>query len=94
MSKTVIISKIRSKSLHGTIDVSIMDNGDLDYGMYDFGSFVEDMWGKDDYEYDIIVRKEHIDDLLLQLIKEKFKTTSDFMEWLREKKIPYDASSW
>lgn len=64
----------------------------------DMGPAVEHIFREDDYEYWVTVQKEHKDWLLLNLIKDVFADhptpSSAYMEWLKEKGIPYDFSSY
>lgn len=79
---------------HNVLEVIIDDEGNLNLEGYDIGDFVKEYWGDDDYEYFILVKKENLSTILLWLIKERFKNSSDFMNWLKEKQIPYEFGSW
>lgn len=70
---------------------NIEENGALHLSSFDFGPEVDKMWGHD-YEYDITIEKEWKDTILLFLIQEHFKTTSEFKKWCDEKSIPSTTS--
>lgn len=72
----------------------IVDNGDLQLEGYDIGDSVEEFWGDDDYEYWVTVASNYKDTLLLHLLKERFKDSSSFMAWLKQKDIPYQFDSY
>jgi len=54
--------------------------------------------GHDDYEYDVIVKPEQKDTLLLALLADRFDgdscASSHFMQYLDAKGIPYDFDTW
>ncbi len=92
--KKLNINSINRQDLHGNVDVEIRENGDLNMGLYDRGETVEKIFGSDEYEYDLTVKKEDAEMVLLYLLKEKFTSTSDFKKWLEENKIPFKEESW
>lgn len=73
--------------------VNIQEDGVLHLGSFDFGPDVDRLWGHD-YEYDIYVEKEWKDTILLLLLQEHFKTTSEFEKWIDNKAIPSTTSLW
>jgi hypothetical protein len=78
------------------LDVLIDGTGDLVMEGEDTGPSVERVWDDDEYEYFVRVSKRHKDWLLLNLVKEVFgesPSSSAFMRWLKEKKIPYESHS-
>jgi hypothetical protein len=60
----------------------------------DSGPRVEEAWGDSDYEYWVKVAPQWKDTVLMRLIAERFNTSSEFMEWLKNKGIPYDFDSY
>ena len=72
----------------------IDDKGNLRMEGQDIGRLVEKTWGQDEYEYAVTVDRLLKDTVLLNLLKERFKTTSEFMEWLKGKKLEYEFWSW
>lgn len=81
--------------------------GDLVIDGYDLGSLVEEMKGSRDYEYQIIVEKENLDELaqaldidleiLLITLPEHFNGNyafSNFKNFLKEKNIPFKQFYW
>lgn len=92
--KKLRINEINRKDLQGSIDISIQENGDLNMGLYDRGETVEKIFGDDEYEYDLTVKKENAEMVLLHLMKEKFSSTTEFKKWLQKNKIPFTEESW
>ncbi|HUY00034.1 MAG TPA: hypothetical protein VMV49_10805 [Candidatus Deferrimicrobium sp.] len=86
--KRITIYDIRTESSHSTLEACIDDQGDLVLEGYDIGDFVKEYWGDSDYEYWLRVKAEHVPAVLLWLIQERFKTDSEFRNWLDAKKIP------
>jgi hypothetical protein len=80
-----MVEKENGKTYY-TDSVYIRDDGLLHVNSFDYGPEVERLWG-DDYEYDIYVEKEWKDSILLLLLQEKFKSTSDFKKWLDSKGV-------
>ncbi len=76
------------------LDAKIDESGNLLLEGYDIGDSVEEFWGDSDYEYWLTVSHEWKDTVLLLLIKEKFKLSSDFQIWLESKEIPCKFESW
>ncbi|MBD3256536.1 MAG: hypothetical protein GF383_15680 [Candidatus Lokiarchaeota archaeon] len=55
---------------------------------YMCGESVRERFGDFDYEYWTTVKAENAFEILLRLLKEKFKTNRDFKEWLEKKNNP------
>jgi hypothetical protein len=85
-------------SVFSTTDLEIAPNGSLQLSGYDVGELVQQFVGHDDYEYDVIVRPEHKDQLLLALLADRFggnsSASSQFMQFLKSKGIPYAFDTW
>jgi hypothetical protein len=62
--------------------------GDLVLEGHDIGPKVEQFVGDSDFEYWQTVKAPNVPMVLLQLIKDRFKTRSEFDAWLTEKGIP------
>ena len=81
-----------------TTDAKIMPDGSLQVSGYDIGVAAQDFVGHDDYEYDVIVKPEHKDALLLALLADRFggdpRASSHFQAYLDAKGIPYDFDTW
>jgi hypothetical protein len=61
---------------------------------YDIGETVESIWGDSDYEYWVKVKSQDKNKVLLELIKDRFTSETDFQKWLESKNIPSTFSSW
>ena len=99
MNKINIYDRHSGKKDHFVLDAKIKDEGDLVLEGFDIGDFVKEYWGDSDYEYWLIIKVEHLPALLLHLIKECFDkkiftNDSEFNDWLKEKSIPSEFSSW
>ena len=80
------------------IDVEITHAGDLLFSGQDLGEAPESFFGDSDYEYWLMIPKEHKDGVLLALI-EKHHTgnksvITQFQELLKSKGIPSEFHSW
>lgn len=76
------------------LEAYVEEGGDLVIEGYDLGKTVKEVWGDTDYEYWRRVKREHVPTVLLQLIKERFSSDVAFHDWLKEKGIPDEFSSW
>ena len=76
------------------LDAYINAEGDLVLEGYDFGKSVEDFWGDDDYEFWRVVKAEDVPKVLLELIKDRFNSDTDFKNWLDSKGIKSLFDSW
>lgn len=76
------------------LEAYIEEGGDLVLEGYDLGESVKKVWGDSDYEYWRRVNREHVPMVLLQLIKDRFTSDVAFHEWLSEKGIPDDFTSY
>jgi hypothetical protein len=110
MGKRVRLFELIRADIKVTVDAFFDENGNLLVDGYDIGKTVESAWGDSDYEYSITVPKENLDALCLALelktngheeilekMKEKFSGNSGFSafgDFLSEKGIKYDSSSW
>jgi len=92
--KEINLREDKTKDNSSYLDAKIDDQENLVMEGYDIGKSPEEFWGDDDYEYWVVVQKEFKDTVLLWLLKEHFRTSTDFMNWLKSKNIPYEFSSW
>ena len=76
------------------LSAEISDNGDLIINDYCIGPFAQEMYGHDDVEADVKVKKDFKDTLLLLLLKERFDKFSEIREWLKSNGVPYKFDSW
>lgn len=90
----IVMIDTEREDLRVTLVARIDETGDLILEGYDRGAYVEKMWGNSDYEYWLKIPAAYKDTILLHLLNERFETDSKFMEWLKDKKIPYDFSTW
>ncbi len=88
---------IRDEVIDGTkisLAIQIDGEGNLIMDGYDIGDAPKEFWGDSDYEYSVTVKEHFKEDVLLHLIKDRFNTSTQFMEWLDAHKIPYKFFSW
>ena len=90
---TIYDYKTKENEIHSLI-AEIKENGDLVLSGYDCGQSVKEFFGDFDHEYWLTVKNEKISSVLLNLIKERFKTDTEFREWLDEKDIEFDFYSY
>ena len=67
--------RLREKTLPGCqteLDATYNQNGDLVLDGYDLGSRVKELMGDSDYEYTLTIPKEHLKDLLLVLLQDRY----------------------
>ncbi len=76
------------------LEAYIDENGDLVLAGYDLGESVREIWGDSDYEYWRRVKAEHVPEVLLQLLQERFSDDSEFRQWLEAKGIGAEFRSW
>lgn len=92
--KNITLRDDHVNDTHIRVDVYISDNGDLVIDGCDTGKAPEQFWGDTDYEYITTIKSEFRDTVLLLLIKEKFRDSSDFQQWLETNAIPSDFFTW
>ena len=63
-------------------------SGDLVLEGQDLGAGVKSVFGDSDFEYWRTVKAEHVPQVLLHLLKDRFQTDFEFKRWLEEKGIP------
>jgi hypothetical protein len=90
---TIYDYKNKENEIHSLI-AEIKDNGDLVLSGYDSGQSVKKFFGDFDHEYWLTVKAENISSVLLYLIKDRFKSDTEFREWLDEKNIEFKFSSY
>lgn len=73
-----------------------IDDNKLIFYSYDVGSLMEQFapTSRDEYEYSVTVNHEHLETLMLELLKDKFTDANEFMEWLKTKEIKYEFFSY
>lgn len=62
-------------------------NGDLVMASQDVGRPIKSMSSDSRYEWWVTVRRKHLPRLLLELLKERFKSCGEFHSWLAEHAI-------
>jgi hypothetical protein len=90
----ITLIKSDSERVSVRLTARIGAGGDLILEGFDYGEFVEEVFGDDDYEYSLTVKADYKDTILLNLIKEKFANDSEFKLWLDEKQIPSEFWSF
>ncbi len=94
MKKIIIYDyKTKENEIHSLI-AEIKENNDLVLSGYDCGQSVKEFFGDFDHEYWLTVKAENTYSVLLNLIKDRFKTDTEFREWLDEKEIQYNFYSY
>jgi len=92
--KSVTIGRQTGDRVQSTLWAVITDDGRLEVERSDYGQLVEEVWGRDEYEYNVTVAEDYKDTVLLLLIKDYMKDDVAFREWLRAKDVPFETSSW
>ena len=90
--REVTLRERRTEENISILVAKIDDDGDLILEGYDVGKAPKDFWGDADYEFYRVIKKEHKDTILRQLIKERFKFDPHYRLWLRKKGIPNQLS--
>lgn len=96
---TVRVNLVRLKGPTSIyIDVEITEEGDLLFSGQDIGHAPMEAFGDSDYEYWLLVKAEHKDQVLLALL-EKFyssntRVISELREYLNAKGIPNEFDSY
>lgn len=77
--------------------LEVNSGGDLVFEQTDLGARTAQVapnGGDSDYEYWITVKAKDVNQVLLELIREKFEWQDEFEEWLKSKKIKYNFFSY
>ncbi|MFX1554159.1 MAG: hypothetical protein ACFFBV_09570 [Promethearchaeota archaeon] len=90
---TIYDYRTRENEIH-TLIAEIKENGDLVLSGYDCGESVKKFFGDFDHEYWLTIKAENISSVILYLIKDRFKNDTEFREWLKEKDIQFNFSSF
>ncbi len=90
---TIYDYRTKENEIH-TLIAEIKENGDLVLSGYDCGESVKKFFGDFDHEYWLTVKAENISLVILYLIKDRFKNDTEFREWLKEKDIQFNFSSF
>ena len=80
---SIIIRDERSDSGSSYLAVSIDKQGKLIMEGQDLGEAPREFWGRDEYEYKLVIDEDWKDTLLLWLIYEKYKTSQELIEVLK-----------
>jgi hypothetical protein len=91
---SVVMGRTTGDNVRSTLWAAILDDGRLAVERSDYGKLVEEVWGRDEYEYNVAVPVEYKDTVLLLLIKDYVKDDVAFREWLEAKGVPFETSSW
>lgn len=76
------------------LDAVLGAAGDLVLEGQDLGRSVEEIFGDSDFEYWRTVAAAHVPRVLLQLIKDRFHSESEFHAWLETNGIPSEFSCY
>jgi hypothetical protein len=94
MNKIIIYDyKTKENERHSLI-AEIKENGDLVLSGYDCGQSVKEFFGDFDHEYWLTVKVENLSSILLNLIKDRFKSVHELREWLEKKDIQFNFHSY
>jgi hypothetical protein len=94
MKKITIYDYRSNENEKHSLIAEIKENGDLVLSGYDCGQSVKRFYGDFDHEYWLTVKAENISSVILYLIKDCFKSDTGFREWLDEKNIQFQFSSY
>jgi len=92
--KKLVIRHERMDDGYSEFTVGIDDSGSLVLEGVDAGEEVRRLFGDWDYEYWLTIPAEYRESVLLYLIKERFSSVHDMREWLKEKNIPCEFTSY
>jgi hypothetical protein len=84
---TIIMRDERSDTGSSYLAVGIDKYGKLFVEGQDLGKAPREFWGRDEYEYKLVVDEDWKDTLLLYLIFEKFKTSQELIDVLKRYSI-------
>jgi len=87
----VVLYKKETEANSFLLKASIHEDGRFTLDGSDFGKLPQETFGRDEYEYHSSVKAKYKDTMLLLLIQDRFKGSSDFefKQWLKEKGIPF-----
>jgi len=94
MKEIVLRDEKWGENEHHILKAVIKENGDLVFEGVDMGDSIKERFGDFDFEYWHNIEAEHLDKLLLYLIKEKFDKISEVLKWLKNNNIPYTSRSF
>jgi len=94
MKRITLKDKKWGKNERSLLEACINDMGDLVLEGVDSGESVKE-WHEDfDFEYLHTISVEHVHDVLLNLIKDRFDNAHDYLKWLEEKEIKCESVSF
>ncbi len=91
---SVVMGRNEGENVRSTLWAAIEEDGRLEVQRSDYGKLVEEVWGRDEYEYNVAVAAGYKDTVLLLLVKDFMKDDVAFREWLEAKGVPFETSSW
>jgi hypothetical protein len=92
--KSVTLGRTQSESVRSTLWAVILDDAALEIERSDYGPVVDEVWHRDEHEYNVTVPADYKDTVLLLLIKDYVRDDVAFRGWLEEKGIPFQTSMW
>ena len=92
--KSVVMGRTTGDNVRSTLWAVIGEDGRLEVQRSDYGKLVEEVWGRDEYEYNVAVPVEYKDTVLLPLIKDFIKNDVAFRGWLEAQGVQFETSSW
>jgi hypothetical protein len=90
---TIYDFKTEENETH-SLFAEIKENGDLVLSGYDCGESIKKFYGDFDHEYWLTIKAENLSSIILYLIKDRFKSDTEFREWLDEKDISFKFHSY
>ena len=90
----ILIKKVDNDKIYFSLKIKIDDKNNLVFEDYTIGQICQDFTDHDDYEYNIIVKNENKDTLLLKLLEEKIHSVKEYQEYLDKIGIEYEIETW
>lgn len=91
---TVVLLEERIGEDWRFLSASVNSSGNLVLEGHDLGPTVKQFWPDDEYEYWRQVDSANVPKVLLELIKDRFKSEGEFAQWLKTKEIESEFHNW
>ncbi len=90
----IVLLDTKSAALSVELVARIDEQGDLVLEGWDRGAWVKEQFDDYDHEYWLKIPQAWKDTILLYLLQERFENVSTLKEWLQNKQIPFEFSSY